>query len=77
MKRSEEIETLANRLSARAASLLFPDQPELRRDMGIAALRLREYAAEVRAREQAQSRDTGRELAVLLARGGPLRPVSG
>jgi hypothetical protein len=54
MKRSDEIQALANRWGARAASILFPDQPGMRTDMGSTAALLREYAAEIRARERRQ-----------------------
>jgi hypothetical protein len=64
MKRSDEIQALANRWGARAASILFPDQPGMRTDMGSTAALLREYAAEIRAREEAAtSRDVALELA--------------
>ncbi len=39
--RRQEIIDLSNRLEARAASLMFPDQPNLKGDMKAAALLLR------------------------------------
>jgi hypothetical protein len=50
-------------MGARAASLLFPGHPEMTKDLGQSSALLREYAAEVRAQEEAQSRDIVLELA--------------
>jgi hypothetical protein len=50
-------------MGAHAASLLFPGRPELTKDLGQSSDLLHEYAADVRAREEAQNRDIVLELA--------------
>jgi hypothetical protein len=79
MNRSDEIQGLASRMGAHAASLVIQGHPGLTKDFGAAAVLLREYARDMRAREDAESRntgrDTGRELAELLVEGGVTAPL--
>jgi hypothetical protein len=58
-------------MGAYAASLLFPGRPELTKDLGQSSALLHEYAADVRALEEAAAGcDVGHELAVLLSANG-------
>ncbi len=60
MKRSEEIEALANRTEARACSMFFPDQPAMKADLKAIALALHDYATLLRAKEHAAHIGNGR-----------------
>jgi len=59
MKRSDEIEALANRFSAHAASNVFPGHLALAKDIGEAVTFLRDYVAETQAKEYADDSRRG------------------
>jgi hypothetical protein len=59
MKRSDEIEALANRFAARAASSVFLGQPEMQKDMSAAVPLVRAQALVVRTKEIAETNGNG------------------